>query len=276
VLRLGHDKLSTYGIIKNYSLKELQTYVRQLIQQGYLTSTQDQYSVVKLNAKSNDVLKGSAKVFLYKIKKLEGEVEESVRVKNYDEKLFQNLRVLRKKLADKQNVPPYIIFSDASLREMSTYFPENIEQFRDIKGVGDQKIKNYGEAFVSEIKEYCEKNGISSKPVLRKVQSVKEGSTIDATIYLYEQGKSVQEIAKERGFGVGTIYTHLESAYLRGDNIEIKHLVSEEKFREIEKVVNQVGRQALNPIKAKLGDKYSYDEIRIVRAVLIRADETNG
>ena len=80
-----------------------------------------------------------------------------------DQELFQLLKHLRKEIADKKNVPPYIIFADVSLKEMATFFPQDEEHFSRIYGVGAEKLKNYGEAFIAEIKRYCEPRKISSQ-----------------------------------------------------------------------------------------------------------------
>lgn len=154
VLQYHHDQLSTYGIVKDHAASDLKMYLYELIHLGYLAQTPDQYAIVKLTAKSKAVLQGKEKVTLTKaperltrIQKPRGAIIE------HDE-LFQRLRTLRKQLADKKNVPPYVIFSDASLKEMTTYLPQTTEEFAEIKGVGEQKLQRYGPIFLKEIIAY--------------------------------------------------------------------------------------------------------------------------
>ncbi len=150
VLQNGHDKLSTYGIVKDYSSKELGGYMQELIELGYLTQENGQYPTLQLTQKSNAVLKGKETVSLHKLsipdKKRHVAFDDSI-----DYSLFNRLRALRKKLADKQNVPPYIVFSDVTLKEMASRMPRTREDFSVIKGVGKQKLEKYADIFLAEI-----------------------------------------------------------------------------------------------------------------------------
>ena len=91
---------------------------------------------------------------------------EKVKLKGYDSKLFEKLRILRKEIAVQRNVPPFIIFGDVSLREMSSYFPTNNEEFLNIKGVGQQKLKDFGELFLEAIKTYIKENNIDNNKIV--------------------------------------------------------------------------------------------------------------
>jgi ATP-dependent DNA helicase RecQ len=170
VLLHGHHLLSTYGIIEEYGRGDVKTFIYELIQQGYLRQSEDQYGILFLTPKSGAVLKRLEKVRLTKpeervIKKVESEEEKDLKI---DEELFQQLRRLRKKLADRQNVPPYVIFSDKSLKDMAGYFPQTLEQFSGMYGVGEEKLKKYGEIFMKEIAAYCKPRGISALETSRK------------------------------------------------------------------------------------------------------------
>ena len=149
VLQYSHNKLSTYGIIKDISEEELKYYIYELILTGYLNLTQDQYPVVTLTEKSPLVLKGQEKIYLTKpvIKPKKEKKKPLSEIEGIDEALFNKLRALRKQLADKEQVPPYVIFSDISLKEMSKLYPVNQIEFSHIYGVGAQKLKSYGEIF---------------------------------------------------------------------------------------------------------------------------------
>jgi ATP-dependent DNA helicase RecQ len=152
IIRNGHNHLSTYGIVNDFSKNQLRTFIQELSHLGYLEQTQDQYPVLRLTKKSTKVLKQKQQVMLY----LPAVRKEKKLKKDYGEnpELFEKLRILRKKLADEQNVPPYIIFSDTTLKEMTNMLPQTKEEFADIKGVGKQKLARYADSFLTEIIDY--------------------------------------------------------------------------------------------------------------------------
>ncbi len=156
-LQYRHDKLSTFGIAKDLTVEELKFYIYELVQMGYLKITQDQYPIVSLTSRSIPVLKGEEKISLTKpvIRIKKERVKKGIsQIEDYDEELFNKLRALRKKLADQEQVPPYVIFSDVSLKEMSKEIPQTLNDFKNIYGVGERKLKDYGEIFISEISKY--------------------------------------------------------------------------------------------------------------------------
>lgn len=156
ILQNNHHLLSTHGIAEDQSIADLKMFIYELIQQGYLEQTHDQYAIIKLTSKSTAVLKGEKKVLLTKPK--EKEIKQSKKqeevTKTANPELFKKLKALRKRLADEKNVPPYVIFSDATLKEMCYYLPRTEEHFSNIKGVGEHKLKLYAEIFLKEIKPF--------------------------------------------------------------------------------------------------------------------------
>lgn len=150
ILQNNHHLLSTYGIVNDFSINQLKTFVQELIHLEYLEQSKDQYPVLRLTAKSWNVLKRKQNVMLYMPKVIK---DKKVKI-DYGEnaELFEKLRVLRKKLADEQKVPPYIIFSDVTLKEMAGAVPKSLEEFSAIKGVGKMKLEKYADMFLAEIK----------------------------------------------------------------------------------------------------------------------------
>jgi ATP-dependent DNA helicase RecQ len=150
----NHDKLSTYGIITDYSPLDIKTFIYELVHLGLLKQSQDQYTILSLTPKSKAILQGKEKVFLTKpperqLKKIK--VRKVIDEGPINKELFNRLRTLRKGLADEKNLPPYIIFSDATLKEMTIQLPQTKEQFAKIKGVGEHKLKLYADLFLAEI-----------------------------------------------------------------------------------------------------------------------------
>ncbi|RDI48064.1 DNA helicase RecQ [Aquicella lusitana] len=168
IKRLGHERLSTYGIGKDLSLEAWHSVLRQLIHLGYLEQDIANYSVLRLTSHARPLLRGEQKLILAKPRtKLNAPKEKkqthSKREKTdrkaapgleYDRGLFEKLRALRKRLAEKMGVAPFIIFSDVSLIEMSAYFPASEAEFLTINGVGQKKLENYGQLFLKAIQEH--------------------------------------------------------------------------------------------------------------------------
>lgn len=163
ILQNNHHLLSTYDIVHEYSASTLKQFVYELIQYGYLNQSDDIYGILTLTNKSKSVLKGKETVFLTKTQEPLLEKAFSKQDTQIDQELFERLRHLRKKIADERNVPPYIIFADVSLKEMATFFPQTTEQFSRIYGVGSEKLKQYGEIFITEIINYCQPKKIEGQ-----------------------------------------------------------------------------------------------------------------
>lgn len=150
VLHMNFDSLSTYGIMKDYSSDELKTFLNTLVSHGYISQGGGTYPVLALNSKSMDVIKNKEKVMFKEFK---------VKVKQNDNnELFEVLRKLRYNLAKEAGIPPYIIFGDGTLKEMSIKIPKNKEEFLEISGVGEVKYERYGEKFKGTILDYIKES----------------------------------------------------------------------------------------------------------------------
>ncbi|WP_134683762.1 DNA helicase RecQ [Brevibacillus migulae] len=157
VLQFGFDKLPTYGLMKEYGEKEIQDLIQLLIAEDYLKVTESKYPVVMLGEKAIPVLKGEEKVW-QKIAMRPMKQEES------DDGLFEQLRQLRKELSQKEGVPPFVIFHDSTLREMSSVCPLDRQSMLTIKGVGSAKYDKYGERFLEQIRAFAaEKETVASE-----------------------------------------------------------------------------------------------------------------
>ncbi|HEY0939444.1 MAG TPA: DNA helicase RecQ [Steroidobacter sp.] len=155
----GHAQLSVYGIGKQHSIETWRSVARALLHQGLVQETQDGYPVLFLNALSWEVLRGERKVQIAEAPASGrrqaagiGATSAADDLHVADQPLFDRLRALRKRLADQSGVPPYVIFHDATLREMARRAPANLEEFAAIPGVGQAKLARYGELFTDEIR----------------------------------------------------------------------------------------------------------------------------
>lgn len=159
VRNLGHDRLSTYGIGSSLSQDAWGSLIRQLVHLGYIEQDMGNYSVLRLSPRARPLLRGEEKLVLARprvriitAKKVTKLGREGIA---YDERLFQSLRVLRKRLADEQQVPPFVVFGDATLQEMAAFRPTDPEGLTRISGVGKHKLGRYGTDFLRVIREFC-------------------------------------------------------------------------------------------------------------------------
>jgi len=159
VRRWRHEELSTYGLMKGTDRKTLTSVLYQLIDDGVLERTADERPVLRLNDASREVLRGQRTVRLLQPK-------IKVRKTRFDEKswqsvdtgLFETLRNLRREIANQRNVPAYVLFSDATLRDMARLRPSSPSALLGVRGVGERKLADFGERFIDEIKNYCHAN----------------------------------------------------------------------------------------------------------------------
>lgn len=268
-----HKSLQTYGIGTEFSKDTWHRYIRELIARGYLHQTQDEYPIVKLTQKSVAVLNGQERIELVKsIKKQFAAITEQ----SHDEELFNLLKERRAELAREENLPAYLIFSDATLLELATYLPQNIEEIRRISGFGEAKTKRYGEIFLPIIIEYSREHNLSSKMNTKSTKEpARERSTgtkgLSATkletIELFLQGKTVYDIAERRDLSPQTIEGHIADGVGQG-RIEITQVVSQDKIEKITKVSKEYDSEMLAPLKQILGEEVSYGEIKAVIAHL--------
>jgi len=148
-----HESLSVYGIGKAHSVDEWRNLARALLHQGLMSESQDGYSVLSLNEASREILRGERDVAIATVVKPTRERKAAAPTMNaVGEALFETLRKLRKRLADQAGVPPYVIFHDASLREMAQRQPSTLDEFAMIAGVGQAKLARYGSEFITAIK----------------------------------------------------------------------------------------------------------------------------
>jgi ATP-dependent DNA helicase RecQ len=161
---LGHDRLSTYGIGRELSQDTWGSIIRQLVHLGYLAQDMGNYAVLRLTPKATPLLRGEEKLVLARprvrvVTSVKKEPKRGLKGALHDEGLFQALRALRKRLADEQQVPPFVVFSDATLMEMAALRPADSAEMAAINGVGMHKLGRYGTEFLRVIRDHCEESG---------------------------------------------------------------------------------------------------------------------
>lgn len=269
VQEYGHHLLSTYGIGKDRSIDEWKMLGRSLVHQGLVSETTDGYAVLKLNKLSWEILRQNRQVYIAvaNLKKSAAQILGQYNPRAAEiEILFDRLRELRKRIADAQSVPPYVIFADSSLKLMAQLKPQNLEDFGKISGVGKYKLEQYGDLFISEIRSFSQE---------QKLPVAVPSPHYMTTLQLHQQGLSVEQIAEKRGFTVSTITNHFSELIEMKQPVNLDKLVVPDKQEIILKAIQKLGAESLKPLKENLGDNYSYDEIKLVRAWWRRESRDN-
>ncbi len=281
VLRLGHDNLSVYGIVEDHSDSEIREICGMLLDKSLLRKTSSEYATLGVTAEGRRFLRSRERLTLARRKKSDSEVLSSPmrgEMLNYDSKLFDLLRAVRIGIADDANVPPYIIFGDVTLQQMAYYIPQSRETLLRISGVGAIKLEQYGDRFLRVIQRYAQEHNITERSIEPQRQSRQRSesrrtrtasSTYEHTKNLLEQGLSIDEVAQERDMSPRTILAHVEMLVQTGEDLDLRaHLPSPDRAMLIQDAFHRVGDNRLTPVKELLGDDYSYEEIRLVRAFM--------
>ncbi|UOY93022.1 DNA helicase RecQ [Ectobacillus sp. JY-23] len=255
VLELGFDKLTTYGIMKDRAAKDVADLIDFLTSEQYIGVTDGQYPVLFVSNEGKEVLLGKTQVLR----------KEQVRIVQVstDDALFEMLRGLRKEIADEEGVPPFVIFSDQTLRDMAAKLPQTTEEILSVKGVGQQKQERYGKRFIAIIDRYVTENGVmpSSQRVVTKEK--KEASHL-VSYALYKQGYTLRDIAQERNLSLLTIENHILQCAEEGKEVQWEHFLSQEQEATIRKVIIELGGEKLKPLKEALPEDVSYFAIKTV------------
>ena len=291
ILELGHDRLSVYGIAKDVGRPELREIIGQLQARRLLVRSGGDYPTLAVTDGGRQLLQGRQSVTLPLPRtayagyapgngpNLGGSPAAPI---EYDEVLFEELRALRRRLADVRDVPAFVIFGDVSLSHMAAAFPRSMEEFSRIHGVGDVKLEQYGPEFLEVIRGYSDVNGLPDRTGVsvkrqqpgeisgeRKWPESRRGATYDETKSLLEQRLSVSQIAQQRGLAEITIIGHLERMAGEGLTLDLEHLLpSAEKLDNIGAAFDICGSDFLRPVREFLGAQCTYDELRLARIYL--------
>jgi ATP-dependent DNA helicase RecQ len=268
IQRLGHNHLSTYGIGKDLDEKQWLSVFRQLVTLGHLVVDHDAHGALRLSESSRPVLRGEAQLrFRQDAEKTVARRPSAPSPSLADPdhlRLWDALRILRKRLADEQSVPPYVIFHDSVLLDMAQRRPRSLADLGRLSGIGGRKLERYGAAFLAVIREHGP--APLAKPALN--------DTAAESWALFRLGLSVEQIAERRGLKVSTIQAHLAVAIENG-RAELQEVVSlnAEQLAEIRAASHGLPdeeRRGLKPLFEALGGKYDYGVLRCVTAAWAR------
>jgi ATP-dependent DNA helicase RecQ len=272
VRKWGHETLSTYGIGTEHGRAEWAAIGRELVRLGYLRQDAERFNVAELTEEGAALLRSRQAVSLTKpvaapatsSRRRAGEIA-------CDELLFEKLRALRRRLADEQGVPSYIIFGDVTLRQMARGYPQSDEGLARISGVGEKKRRDFGTVFLAEIAAHLQSNPRQAFADDVPVEAVppprsRLTDTVLETLRFIRQGESVERTARIRGVKESTLYGHLETGLRAGEALDVRSVVGSRSWDEIVAALDTHGGGSLSPVFEALGGRYSYGQLRLVRA----------
>jgi len=264
IINKGYDTLKSHGVGSEISWRDWQQYLIQLVNQGYCEIAFHKNNALQLTDFSKKVLFENEVVSLTRpVEFKEQSVVEKVTKTKKAKKdtLFERLRKLRQEIAMAENIPAYLVFSDASLKEMERARPMSESDFLEISGVGQRKLEVYGEDFIAEIVAFSNE----------KIKTRKKKGTHKITYDLYKEGFTIDEIAGKRRLKPTTIFSHLAILYTEGKDIEIYDFVSEEEVNKIRDAKEELDNpQALKPYYEDLNGEIEYFKIRLALTIIDR------
>ncbi len=271
ILRWDHDKLSTYGIGTDLTKKQWMHIARQLLTMGFLKQD-GEYHTLRLTPRALDALRNRESIF--------GRVQEAERVRTkgtkkaeieYNSALFALLRQKRKQMADEAGVPPYVIFSDKTLVEMAAYYPQSISSLLKISGVGQVKLRQFGEAFLEILQSYCQKHGLQEKPKERAREKSDTNRRYILVAEAYNAGETIPSLVDRYHVSLSTILDHL-SRYLaagnklrQGEDLQALTSSTPDQRQTVFAAFEELGPTFLKPVFDWLNGSLDYDELKVLR-----------
>ncbi len=278
------DRLSTYGILREFTQVQIVSILDQLVESGMVSIEGMEYPLVKLTETGREAMLGSRPVFMVfpalpsAEKAARGTDELSLKRPDdsaslpYHEPLFQALREKRREIASASGLPPFIIFHDETLKAISRHLPQSLRELQAVKGCGEQKLNRYGFQVLRVVKDFL-LNHPAAEPLaelpvtvskLRPAATTSLPTTCELTWRLWRQGKNIAEIASERHLAISTVFDHIDRLMKAGRKVDLGRQLSRERITRIEAALAEAGSGPLTQVKALLPGDFSYDEIRLV------------
>ncbi len=260
----AHDKQSTFGIGKELDEQQWSSVFRQLVARNLVSVNFDHYSVLQLTDACRPILRGEQQLMLrkdsnpVKDKRRKNSNNKLVNKTDINNDIWDALRVKRREIADAQDVPPYIIFNDATLMAMVEAKPTNRHQMALISGVGERKLTLYADQFLAVLSKH--------------MVNIETPETVKESVNLYKLGYSVEKIAKTRSIKEDTVYNHFSYALEQGI-VQLNEVIElpEREINQIEDAILSLPnaqRNALKPVYELFESQYSYGILRCVRSAL--------
>jgi ATP-dependent DNA helicase RecQ len=284
VRRWGHEKVKTYGLMKGTDRKALTNIVYQLVDGGLLDRTPGDRPILQLNEAAWSVMRGQRAVQLL-------EPKTKVRKTRFDEEswegvdrgLFETLRKLRREIADDRGVPPFVVFSDATLRDLARVRPGSKSALLRVRGIGEKKSADLGERFLAELASYCSSHGLTlnndaplkddRRPA--PTESRKPNDAKATAFEMFARGEDLSAVAARTERALSTVCGYLVEFIHARKPERVDAWVDDATYIKVAEATKDLGSVYLRPIYERLQEKVGYDQIRIVVAHLECFDSTS-
>jgi len=272
ILSHKHNELEHFGMGEDENEKLWNPVIRQALIAGYLKKDVENYGLLKLTAAGKRYLQHPVSFMIVEDNEFKSDYEDDeteAGASVLDPELYAVLRDLRKSMAQKLNVPPYVIFQDPSLEQMATVYPISLEELQNIQGVGAGKARRYGRPFCELIKKHCEENEIERPEELR-VRTVAKKSVLKVSIIQsIDRQVALDDIADAKGLDFDQLLDEVEAIVYSGTKLNIDYFIEEVMDDDhVDEIYDYFRTSDTDSIKAameELGDEYTEDEIRLVR-----------
>ncbi len=263
-------RLSTYGLLQNFTQPEVQSVLDALLTAGLLKVEGSEYPVIQLTQRGRAAMVGQAKIqMVFPLSLSRQPVAASVPPADahspYPTELFERLREMRRNWAERLRLPPFVIFHDETLRNICRKLPKTLIELRNLKGIGERKVDDYGEQIVRLVKQF-RGTPPGAVPSPSAEERVGISPAVEETWKLWQQGKTPDQIAAARGLVRATVLGHLETLIEEGRHVELARALAPERIANITAAVARARTDQLTPIKELLPADITFDEIRLVKA----------
>ena len=266
-----HHVLDEFGSGEDMEPKLWNPVIRQALIAGYLRKDVENYGLLKLTASGKRFIDNPQSFMIVADKEFRDEyVEDSHEAVTgaLDPTLFAMLKDLRKTVAKKHKLPPYVIFQDISLEQMATMYPEDMQEMQNIQGVGAGKAKRYGKEFCNLIKKYCEENEIERTEELRVRTVAKKSMLKVSIIQAIDRQIDLDDLAEAKGLDFSVLLDEIEAIVYSGTKLNIDYFIDEviddDHVDDIYDYFMESETDDLNAAQDELGEEYTEDEIRLV------------
>ncbi|MEZ4920521.1 MAG: DNA helicase RecQ [Saprospiraceae bacterium] len=262
ILELGYDRIKTYGAGREYSFQDWMFFISQMLHLGLIEIAYDQHSQLRVTPAGRSILFDGKKVALARPKLPEEKKKTQVKAptpapasKQLQQDFFEHLRKVRRQIAQQEGVPPYIVFSDATMDALASKRPYTDADLLQISGIGQRKLQRYGDAILQALREFTMQKLSEGEKV--------SGSTYLQTLEMYKSGQSIEQIAEERGLSPLTVTNHLAVMYEKGEPLNLSEWISNEETDLIKGALPLFSSPfQLKEIFDHFNEKMSYDKIR--------------
>jgi ATP-dependent DNA helicase RecQ len=285
IRRWGHASLSTYGLLRDLPQKAITHLVYQLIDQGLLDQRRGDRPVLILNGASWQVLRGQREVQLLEpaLRRTERAAGDVAAWEGVDRGLFEHLRAVRAEIAQARDIPAYIVFGDATLRDLARLRPASARTFLRVRGVGERKLQDLGPRFLAEIAAYCAAHDLAMDvavpaghaPALSfgepGVRPRRPNPARDAAFERFAAGASIAEVAAAVGRAESTVWGYLNDYIPEAHPASLAPWVDDATYTRVNDVFARLGRSYLRPVFDELDGRVPYEILRVIgthRAVM--------